>query len=100
MDHRGVEAFLLGRRPALSVEGLGNALCRRPLSPELDNSRKQLVEVLELLEAPDRPGEGVFGHGAARPMASEFGALGFAYNEHFHTLEHHARNGLPVTRRC
>lgn len=99
MDHSSVEAILLGRCPALSIERVSDNLRGCSLASQVDYPGKQLVEVLQLLEPPDRSCERMFRHSATHPMADESSALGFTHDDDFDAFQHHTRNGLAIARR-
>src|SRR3546814_18540108 len=69
VDHRGVEAVLLGRRPTFGVQDVRYALRRRPVGSESGNPGELFVEVLQLLEAP---------HGSAARLIGYHAEIGRA----------------------
>src|SRR3546814_14954812 len=50
VDHRGVEAVLLGRRPPFGVQAVRYSLRRRPVGSVLGNPGEEFDEVLQLPE--------------------------------------------------
>src|SRR3546814_15510737 len=94
VDHRGVEAVVLGRRPSFGVQDVRYALRRRHVGSEMGNPGESFVDVLQLLAAPNGSAERMFGPNDARPLPRELCVSGFAQFLTYDALQPHPRAGL------